>query len=69
MSFNAPDLVALFSKVLSISIIQKKSIIETNIIKSALHIRIWDLQFKVRLVQDHGIPFYYLGRLLHKMYF
>nr|YP_009664110.1 Ycf2 protein [Cuscuta costaricensis]YP_009664161.1 Ycf2 protein [Cuscuta costaricensis]QCW07746.1 Ycf2 protein [Cuscuta costaricensis]QCW07797.1 Ycf2 protein [Cuscuta costaricensis] len=59
---NARDIVALTNEVLSISITQKKSIIDTNTIRSALHRQTWDLQSQVRLVQDHGILFYQIGR-------
>nr|YP_010759888.1 Ycf2 protein [Cuscuta chinensis]YP_010759940.1 Ycf2 protein [Cuscuta chinensis]WEY29813.1 Ycf2 protein [Cuscuta chinensis]WEY29814.1 Ycf2 protein [Cuscuta chinensis] len=62
MGPNARDIVALTNEVLSISITQKKSIIDTNIIRSALHRQTWDLQSQVRLVQDHGILFYQIGR-------
>nr|AXR93999.1 hypothetical protein RF2 [Colocasia esculenta]AXR94000.1 hypothetical protein RF2 [Colocasia esculenta]AXR94083.1 hypothetical protein RF2 [Colocasia esculenta]AXR94084.1 hypothetical protein RF2 [Colocasia esculenta]AXR94167.1 hypothetical protein RF2 [Colocasia esculenta] len=59
---NARDLVALINEALSISIRQKKSIIETNTIRSALHRQTWDLRSQVRSVQDHGILFYQIGR-------
>uniref|UniRef100_UPI0030E31653 Ycf2 n=1 Tax=Alisma lanceolatum TaxID=365730 RepID=UPI0030E31653 len=59
---NARDLVALINEALSISITQKKSIIETNTIRSALHRQTWDLRSQVRSVQDHGILFYQIGR-------
>nr|YP_009765208.1 hypothetical protein RF2 [Brownea grandiceps]YP_009765225.1 hypothetical protein RF2 [Brownea grandiceps]QIS95485.1 hypothetical protein RF2 [Brownea grandiceps]QIS95502.1 hypothetical protein RF2 [Brownea grandiceps] len=62
MGSNVRDLVALTNEALSISIIQKKSIIDTNIIRSALHRQTWDLRSKVRSVQDHGILFYQTGR-------
>nr|AZL92881.1 Ycf2 [Cuscuta japonica] len=62
MGPNARDIVALTNEVLSISITQKKSIIDTNTIRSALHRQTWDLQSQVRLVQDHGILFYQIGR-------
>nr|QHB79507.1 hypothetical protein RF2 [Ruppia sinensis]QHB79508.1 hypothetical protein RF2 [Ruppia sinensis] len=62
MSSNARDLVALINEALSISIIQKKSIIETDTIRSALHRQTWDLRSQVRSVQDHGILFYQIGR-------
>nr|AVM82678.1 hypothetical chloroplast RF21 [Podranea ricasoliana]AVM82679.1 hypothetical chloroplast RF21 [Podranea ricasoliana] len=62
MSSNARDLVALTNEALSISITQKKSIIDTNTIRSALHRQTWDLRSKVRSVQDHGILFYQIGR-------
>nr|YP_010830748.1 hypothetical protein RF2 [Potamogeton distinctus]YP_010830766.1 hypothetical protein RF2 [Potamogeton distinctus]YP_010830920.1 hypothetical protein RF2 [Potamogeton wrightii]YP_010830938.1 hypothetical protein RF2 [Potamogeton wrightii]WFF50638.1 hypothetical protein RF2 [Potamogeton distinctus]WFF50656.1 hypothetical protein RF2 [Potamogeton distinctus]WFF50896.1 hypothetical protein RF2 [Potamogeton wrightii]WFF50914.1 hypothetical protein RF2 [Potamogeton wrightii] len=59
---NVRDLVALINESLSISITQKKSIIETNTIRSALHRQTWDLRSQVRSVQDHGIFFYQIGR-------
>nr|YP_010760484.1 Ycf2 protein [Cuscuta polyanthemos]YP_010760536.1 Ycf2 protein [Cuscuta polyanthemos]WEY30459.1 Ycf2 protein [Cuscuta polyanthemos]WEY30460.1 Ycf2 protein [Cuscuta polyanthemos] len=62
MGPNARDIVALTNEVLSICITQKKSIIDTNTIRSALHRQTWDLQSQVRLVQDHGILFYQIGR-------
>nr|BDR61609.1 hypothetical protein RF2 [Dichondra micrantha]BDR61631.1 hypothetical protein RF1 [Dichondra micrantha] len=62
MGPNALDLVALTNEVLSISITQKKSIIDTNTIRSALHRQTWDLRSQVRSVQDHGILFYQIGR-------
>ncbi|KAK3022410.1 hypothetical protein RJ639_045181, partial [Escallonia herrerae] len=64
MGSNARDLVALTNEALSISIIHKKSIIDTNTIRSALHRQTWDLRFQVRSVQDHGILFYQIGRVL-----
>nr|YP_010239501.1 Ycf2 [Corydalis bungeana]YP_010239518.1 Ycf2 [Corydalis bungeana]QTF74871.1 Ycf2 [Corydalis bungeana]QTF74888.1 Ycf2 [Corydalis bungeana] len=62
MGSNVRDLVALTNEALSISIRQKKSIIDTNIIRSALHRQTWDLRSQVRSVQDHGILFYQIGR-------
>nr|AEX93965.1 hypothetical chloroplast RF21 [Asphodeline damascena] len=62
MGSNARDLVALINEALSISITQKKSIIETNTIRLALHRQTWDLRSQVRSVQDHGILFYQIGR-------
>nr|YP_010544670.1 hypothetical protein RF2 [Littorella uniflora]YP_010544682.1 hypothetical protein RF2 [Littorella uniflora]UYG22600.1 hypothetical protein RF2 [Littorella uniflora]UYG22601.1 hypothetical protein RF2 [Littorella uniflora] len=62
MGSNARDLVALSHEALSISITQKKSIIDTNTIRSALHRQTWDLRSQVRSVQDHGILFYQIGR-------
>nr|YP_010723155.1 Ycf2 protein [Aristea ecklonii]YP_010723173.1 Ycf2 protein [Aristea ecklonii]WDW26525.1 Ycf2 protein [Aristea ecklonii]WDW26543.1 Ycf2 protein [Aristea ecklonii] len=59
---NARDLVALINEALSISITQKKSIIETNTIRSALHRQTWGLRSQVRSVQDHGILFYQIGK-------
>nr|YP_010275770.1 Ycf2 [Horsfieldia amygdalina]YP_010275787.1 Ycf2 [Horsfieldia amygdalina]QEU52831.1 Ycf2 [Horsfieldia amygdalina]QEU52891.1 Ycf2 [Horsfieldia amygdalina]UJX85891.1 Ycf2 [Horsfieldia amygdalina]UJX85892.1 Ycf2 [Horsfieldia amygdalina]UJX86472.1 Ycf2 [Horsfieldia amygdalina] len=62
MGSNARDLVALTNEALSISITQKKSIIDINTIRSALHRQTWDLRSRVRSVQDHGILFYQIGR-------
>ncbi|KAL5555600.1 hypothetical protein UlMin_037836 [Ulmus minor] len=62
MGSDVRDLVALTNEVLSISITQKKSIIDTNLIRSAIHRQTWDLRSKVRSVQDHGIFFYQIGR-------
>nr|QCT81923.1 Ycf2 [Protea caffra subsp. kilimandscharica]QCT81945.1 Ycf2 [Protea caffra subsp. kilimandscharica] len=62
MGSNARDLVALTNEALSISITQKKSIIDTNTIRSALHRQTWDLRSQARSVQDHGILFYQIGR-------
>nr|YP_009572398.1 hypothetical chloroplast RF2 [Monococcus echinophorus]YP_009572416.1 hypothetical chloroplast RF2 [Monococcus echinophorus]QBE87362.1 hypothetical chloroplast RF2 [Monococcus echinophorus]QBE87382.1 hypothetical chloroplast RF2 [Monococcus echinophorus] len=62
MGSNVRDLVALTNEALSISITQKKSIIDTNTIRSALHRQTWDLRSQVRSVQDHGILFYQIGR-------
>nr|QGX06491.1 Ycf2 [Meconopsis integrifolia] len=62
MGSNARDLVALTNEALSISITQKKSILDTNTIRSALHRQTWDLRSQVRSVQDHGIFFYQIGR-------
>nr|YP_009657241.1 hypothetical chloroplast RF2 [Medicago laciniata]QCO74139.1 hypothetical chloroplast RF2 [Medicago laciniata] len=59
---NVRDLVALTNEALSMSIIQKKSIIDTNIIRSALHRQTWDFRSQIRSVQDHGILFYQIGR-------
>nr|UXN43875.1 hypothetical protein RF2 [Uncaria hirsuta]UXN43890.1 hypothetical protein RF2 [Uncaria hirsuta] len=62
MGSNARDLVALTNESLSISITQKKSILDTNTIRSALYRQTWDLRSQVRSVQDHGILFYQIGR-------
>ncbi|PHT40442.1 hypothetical protein CQW23_19296 [Capsicum baccatum] len=64
MGSNARDLVELTNEVLSISITQKKSIIDTNTIRSALHRQTWDLRSQVRLVKDHRILFYQIGRVV-----
>nr|YP_009573349.1 Ycf2 [Calotropis gigantea]YP_009573369.1 Ycf2 [Calotropis gigantea]QBM31314.1 Ycf2 [Calotropis gigantea]QBM31330.1 Ycf2 [Calotropis gigantea] len=60
----ARDLVALSNEALSSSITQKKSILDTNTIKSALHRQTWHLRSHVRSGQDHGILFYQIGRAL-----
>nr|YP_011020530.1 Ycf2 [Knoxia roxburghii]YP_011020557.1 Ycf2 [Knoxia roxburghii]WQH62952.1 Ycf2 [Knoxia roxburghii]WQH62977.1 Ycf2 [Knoxia roxburghii] len=62
MGSNVRDLVALTDEALSISITQKRSIIDTNTIRSALYRQTWELRSQVRLVQDHGILFYQIGR-------
>nr|QZJ37447.1 hypothetical chloroplast RF21 [Aquilegia yabeana]QZJ37463.1 hypothetical chloroplast RF21 [Aquilegia yabeana]QZJ42793.1 hypothetical chloroplast RF21 [Aquilegia kansuensis]QZJ42809.1 hypothetical chloroplast RF21 [Aquilegia kansuensis] len=62
MGSNAPDLVALSNEALLISITQKKSIIDTNTIRSALHKQTWNFRAHVRSVRDHGILFYQIGR-------
>nr|YP_009529174.1 hypothetical protein RF2 [Pholisma arenarium]YP_009529180.1 hypothetical protein RF2 [Pholisma arenarium]AXX75974.1 hypothetical protein RF2 [Pholisma arenarium]AXX75981.1 hypothetical protein RF2 [Pholisma arenarium] len=62
MGSNARDLVELTNEALSISITQKKSILDTNTIRSAIHRQTWDLRSQVRSVQDHGILFYQIGR-------
>nr|ATL62968.1 Ycf2 [Mitchella repens] len=64
MGSNVRDLVALTDEALSISITQKKSIIDTNTIRSALYRQTWELRSQVRSVQDHGILFYQIGRAL-----
>nr|YP_009925725.1 hypothetical chloroplast RF21 [Incarvillea compacta]YP_009925738.1 hypothetical chloroplast RF21 [Incarvillea compacta]QNH82817.1 hypothetical chloroplast RF21 [Incarvillea compacta]QNH82830.1 hypothetical chloroplast RF21 [Incarvillea compacta] len=62
MSSKESDLVALTNEALSISITQKKLILDTNLIRSALHRQTWDLRSRVRSVQAHGIFFYQIGR-------
>jgi hypothetical protein len=64
MGSNVRDLVALTDEALLTSISQKKSIIGTNIIISALHRQTWDLRSQVRSVQDHGILFHQIGRVV-----
>ncbi|MCD7470639.1 Protein Ycf2 A [Datura stramonium] len=54
MGSNARDLVALTNEVLSISNTQKKSIIDTNSISSALHRQTWDLRSCVRRFKIMG---------------
>nr|UFI07857.1 putative RF21 [Arceuthobium verticilliflorum] len=62
MGSNALDLVALINEALSIRITQKKSMIDCNTMRSALHRQTWYLRSQIRSVQDHGILFYQIGR-------
>nr|YP_008964910.1 hypothetical protein RF2 [Schwalbea americana]YP_008964925.1 hypothetical protein RF2 [Schwalbea americana]CDJ38675.1 hypothetical protein RF2 [Schwalbea americana]CDJ38700.1 hypothetical protein RF2 [Schwalbea americana] len=62
MGSNARDLAALTNEALSISITQKKSILDTNTIRYALHRQTWDLRDRVRSVPEHGILSYQIGR-------
>ncbi|KAL6558341.1 Protein Ycf2 [Orobanche minor] len=62
MGYNARELGAFTNEALSISITQKKSIIDTNTQISALHRQTWDLRAHVRSVQDHGLLPYQIGR-------
>ncbi|KAK8939404.1 Protein ycf2 [Platanthera guangdongensis] len=50
MGSNARDLVALINEAISISITQKKSVIETNTIRLALHRKTWDFLSQIRSV-------------------
>ena len=59
---SARDLVALTNEILSISITQKKEIIDTNTIRLALHRQTWDLRARIRPASEHGILFYQIGR-------
>ncbi|KAL6557774.1 Protein Ycf2 [Orobanche minor] len=62
MGYNARELGAFTNEALSISITQKKSILDTNTLRSALHKQTWDLRAHVRSVQDHGLLSYHIGR-------
>nr|YP_009407419.1 putative ATPase linked to protein import [Dionaea muscipula]ASA46399.1 putative ATPase linked to protein import [Dionaea muscipula]QBC71719.1 hypothetical protein RF2 [Dionaea muscipula] len=64
MGYDPRDLLGLTNEVLSISITQKKSIIDTNTIRFALHRKTWELRSLVRSIQDHGILFYQIGRAI-----
>nr|QTI91210.1 Ycf2 [Echinocactus grusonii] len=64
LSSNVRDLVALNNEVLSISIARKKSIIDTNTIRFALHRQTWSFRFDQIPIADHGILFYQIGRIL-----
>ncbi|EEF36790.1 conserved hypothetical protein [Ricinus communis] len=57
MGSNIRDLVALTNEALSISITQKKSIIDTNIIRSALHRQTWDLRSQRFLYEKYESEF------------
>nr|YP_010931564.1 Ycf2 [Oenothera speciosa]WKN51356.1 Ycf2 [Oenothera speciosa] len=56
------DIVGLTNDALSISITQKKSIIDTTTIRYALHRKTWDLRAEVRPVRQSGLLFYQVGR-------
>ncbi|KAI4974684.1 hypothetical protein ZWY2020_048291 [Hordeum vulgare] len=58
---SALDLVALSNEALSITIPHKKSILEKNTIRLALHRQTWGLRAKVRSAWDHGTLFYQIG--------
>lgn len=63
MSSNARHLVALNNEVLSISITQRKYIIEeTYPIRLAFYRQTWDFQTHIRWFQDHRIFLYQIGR-------
>nr|WRY72286.1 hypothetical chloroplast RF21 [Sclerocactus unguispinus]WRY72303.1 hypothetical chloroplast RF21 [Sclerocactus unguispinus] len=64
LSSNVRDLVALTNEVLSLSITRKKSIIDTNTIRFALHRQTWNFRFDQIPIADHGILFYQIGRAL-----
>ncbi|KAL6496064.1 Protein Ycf2 [Orobanche hederae] len=68
MGYNARELGAFTNEALSISITQKKSILDTNTLRSALHRQTWDLRAHVRSVQDHGLLSYQIGRAVAQMY-
>ena len=63
-SSSALDLVALSNEALSISIPHKKSILEKNTIRLALHRQTWGLRAKVRSARDHEPLFYQIGGAL-----
>ncbi|KAL6529134.1 Protein Ycf2 [Orobanche hederae] len=62
MGYNARELGAFTNEALSISITQKKSILDTNTLRSSLYRQTWDLRAHVRSVQDHGLLSYQIGR-------
>ncbi|KAH0669857.1 hypothetical protein KY285_024156 [Solanum tuberosum] len=55
MGSNARDLVALTNEILSISITHKKSIIDTNTTRSALHRQTWDLRSQIGRVVEQNV--------------
>nr|YP_009414771.1 hypothetical chloroplast RF2 [Platycodon grandiflorus]YP_009414796.1 hypothetical chloroplast RF2 [Platycodon grandiflorus]ARR27774.1 hypothetical chloroplast RF2 [Platycodon grandiflorus]ARR27789.1 hypothetical chloroplast RF2 [Platycodon grandiflorus]UBK12175.1 hypothetical chloroplast RF2 [Platycodon grandiflorus]UBK12200.1 hypothetical chloroplast RF2 [Platycodon grandiflorus]UXO94473.1 hypothetical chloroplast RF2 [Platycodon grandiflorus] len=61
MGSTARDVVALTNQALSISLLQGKSIIDDNTIRSALHRQTWDLRAHVRPVNSPML-FYQIGR-------
>nr|YP_009299626.1 hypothetical chloroplast RF21 [Pelargonium myrrhifolium]YP_009299670.1 hypothetical chloroplast RF21 [Pelargonium myrrhifolium]AJB99539.1 hypothetical chloroplast RF21 [Pelargonium myrrhifolium]AJB99585.1 hypothetical chloroplast RF21 [Pelargonium myrrhifolium] len=63
-SLTTQDLAALTNEALSISITQKKSIIDTNTIRFALHRQTWAVESRSISISDHGILFYQTGRAL-----
>nr|YP_010516322.1 hypothetical protein Ycf2 [Striga asiatica]YP_010516346.1 hypothetical protein Ycf2 [Striga asiatica]UXL88482.1 hypothetical protein Ycf2 [Striga asiatica]UXL88506.1 hypothetical protein Ycf2 [Striga asiatica] len=62
MGYSARDLGALTNEALSMSIAQKKSSLDINTIRFALHRQTWDLQAWVSPAPDHGILSYQIGR-------
>ncbi|KAL4628578.1 hypothetical protein ACB092_05G249700 [Castanea dentata] len=58
MGSNVRDLVVLTNEALSISITQKKLIIDTNIIRSALHRQTWDLRSQKKSCNKGDSYFY-----------
>ncbi|CAN1132422.1 hypothetical protein LINPERPRIM_LOCUS37939 [Linum perenne] len=62
MGSTIEDVVALTNAALSISIAQKKSMVDTNIIQYALHSQTWQFRAKVGSVPNHVILFYQIGR-------
>nr|YP_010581362.1 hypothetical protein RF2 [Roridula gorgonias]YP_010581379.1 hypothetical protein RF2 [Roridula gorgonias]UZT27683.1 hypothetical protein RF2 [Roridula gorgonias]UZT27700.1 hypothetical protein RF2 [Roridula gorgonias] len=62
MGPNAQDLLVLTNEALSISIAQKKSILDTNTIKLALHRKTWDFRAHGRPISNRGFLFYQIGR-------
>ena len=62
MGANVRDLAALTNEGLSISRVQKKSFIDTNIVRCGLHRQSLDLRSQVTSCQDHGTLFYQIGR-------
>nr|UDZ61548.1 hypothetical protein RF2 [Helanthium bolivianum] len=59
---DGQDILALSNEALSISITQKKSILESNTIELALHRQTWHFRSHGGSVRDHGILFYQIGR-------
>ncbi|KAL6578990.1 Protein Ycf2 [Orobanche minor] len=64
MGYNARELGAFTNEALSISITQKKSILDTNTLRSDLHRQTLDLRSHVRSVQDHRLFSYQIGRVV-----
>nr|YP_009298777.1 hypothetical chloroplast RF21 [Pelargonium cucullatum]AJB98691.1 hypothetical chloroplast RF21 [Pelargonium cucullatum] len=63
-SITTQDLTALTNEALSISITQKKDILDTNTIRFALHRQTSAVESRSISISDHGILFYQTGRAL-----
>jgi len=64
VSSDVQDLVALTNDALSISITEKKELIDDNTIRLALHKQTWGSRPETRPIEDHGILFYKIGRAI-----
>nr|UDZ61555.1 hypothetical protein RF2 [Sagittaria guayanensis] len=62
MGANAQDVAGLVNEALALSIAQKKSILETDLIRASLHNLTWDLRADDPRALDPGIVFYQIGR-------
>nr|UDZ61550.1 hypothetical protein RF2 [Limnophyton obtusifolium]UDZ61551.1 hypothetical protein RF2 [Limnophyton obtusifolium] len=62
MGANAQDVAGLVNEVLALSIAQKKSILETDLIRASLHNLTWDLRVHDARARDPGVVFYQIGR-------
>nr|UDZ61554.1 hypothetical protein RF2 [Sagittaria trifolia] len=62
MGANARDVAGLVNEALALSIAQKKSILETDLIRASLHNLTWDLRSHDARARDPGVVFYQIGR-------
>nr|YP_009241960.1 hypothetical chloroplast RF21 [Sagittaria lichuanensis]AMQ13535.1 hypothetical chloroplast RF21 [Sagittaria lichuanensis] len=62
MGANAQDVAGLVNEALALSIAQKKSILETDLIRASLHNLTWDLRAHDARAGDPGVVFYQIGR-------